>query len=47
MREIDDAQARFRRLHRVLLGVSTFFFAYLVIEGFLFLPFLLFRYGGQ
>lgn len=35
----------YRGLHRVLLGLATFFFVYLIVEGMILVPLLFTRYG--
>jgi len=45
--DIDETPERDRALQRWLLVFCTFLFVYLVVEGFLFMPWLLIRYGGQ
>lgn len=40
-----ESPKEFQRPHRILLGIGTFFFIYLVIEGIVIVPGLFTRYG--
>ena len=40
-----ETPEEYRGLHKFLLVIATFLFAYLVIEGAFIAPFLYFRYG--
>lgn len=42
-----ETPAQFKGLHKFLMAVATFFFVWLVVEGFFLIPWLLIRYGGQ
>lgn len=39
------ADPEYRGFHRLLFGIAAFFYVYLVIEGAVLVPFMLYRYG--
>lgn len=39
------ADPEYRLFHRFLFGVAAFFYIYLVVEGAILVPFMLYRYG--